>query len=251
MLLQRLKARVPENGPLSGHRLFISALMIAAKAIYDDTYSNRSWGIVTRGMFSLKDVNTMEREMCDYLKWEFTFTSAILSNFEMLVMRDFSQDRTCYPTYPLSVVSKRISGQSPTGTQPILSLSMAATANSLGGHGEFLPTSPASSTHSPYPQQQTQTDAPTRPSLSYSSLESGIDTPSPSHSNTTSPTPSEPPRTPTIDFQRDPAYVAIGLDESIQTQSFSSLPLFTVVEELPELHPLRGRMYSFALASIF
>ncbi|TEB25649.1 hypothetical protein FA13DRAFT_1608212, partial [Coprinellus micaceus] len=90
MLLQRLKARVPGNNPLSGHRLFISALIIAAKVIYDVTYSNRSWGIVTRGMFSLTDVNTMEREMCDYLKWEFTFDSVILSNFETLVMRDFS-----------------------------------------------------------------------------------------------------------------------------------------------------------------
>ncbi|KAI0056512.1 hypothetical protein BV25DRAFT_1813916, partial [Artomyces pyxidatus] len=42
-LLQRLKARFPAAKGSSGHRLFISAFMIASKIICDDTYSNKSW----------------------------------------------------------------------------------------------------------------------------------------------------------------------------------------------------------------
>ena len=50
-LLQRLKARFPTAKGSSGHRLFISAFMIAFKIICDDTYSNKSWCIVGQGMF--------------------------------------------------------------------------------------------------------------------------------------------------------------------------------------------------------
>jgi hypothetical protein len=68
-LLQRLKTRFPAARGSSGHRLFISAFMIASKIICDDTYSNQSWGIVAQKMFALKEINQMEREMCGYLEW--------------------------------------------------------------------------------------------------------------------------------------------------------------------------------------
>ena len=70
LLLQRLKASLPTARGSSGHRLFISAFMIASKVICDDTYSNKSWGIVGQEMFQLREVNQMEREMCQYLDWE-------------------------------------------------------------------------------------------------------------------------------------------------------------------------------------
>ncbi|KIO13908.1 hypothetical protein M404DRAFT_449953 [Pisolithus tinctorius Marx 270] len=70
VLLQRLKARFPTARGSSGHRLFISAFMLASKVICDDTYSNKSWGIVAQGMFQLREINQMEREMCQYLEWE-------------------------------------------------------------------------------------------------------------------------------------------------------------------------------------
>ncbi|KAL0960448.1 hypothetical protein HGRIS_005491 [Hohenbuehelia grisea] len=76
-LLQRLKARFPSARGSSGQRLFISALMIASKAICDDTYSNKSWSIVAQGMFSLREINQMEREMCVYLGWELAFDEKI------------------------------------------------------------------------------------------------------------------------------------------------------------------------------
>ena len=69
-LLQRLKARFPSAKGLSGHRLFISASMIASKIICNDIYSNKLWCIVGQGMFALWEINQMEREMCSYLKWQ-------------------------------------------------------------------------------------------------------------------------------------------------------------------------------------
>ncbi|KAG1869335.1 hypothetical protein DFJ58DRAFT_631955, partial [Suillus subalutaceus] len=67
ILLQRLKARFPIAWGSSGHRLFMSAFMLASKVICDDTYSNKSWSIVVQGMFQLREINQMEHKMCQYL----------------------------------------------------------------------------------------------------------------------------------------------------------------------------------------
>ncbi|ETW74966.1 hypothetical protein HETIRDRAFT_242837, partial [Heterobasidion irregulare TC 32-1] len=88
-LLQRLKARFPAAKGSSGHRLFISAFMIASKIICDDTYSNKSWCIVGQGMFALREINQMEREMCSYLEWQLNVEPSILRDFEAQVRRDF------------------------------------------------------------------------------------------------------------------------------------------------------------------
>ncbi len=37
--------------------------MIASKVICDDTYSNKSWSIVSQGMFALREINQTEQEM--------------------------------------------------------------------------------------------------------------------------------------------------------------------------------------------
>jgi len=75
--------------------------------ICDDTYSNKSWSIVAQGMFTLREINQMEREMCSYLDWEVTVDNSILSNFEMMVKRDFRKPGP-YPTYSLQMVSKKV-----------------------------------------------------------------------------------------------------------------------------------------------
>lgn len=68
-LLQRLKNRFPAARGSSGHRMFISAFMIASKVVRDDMYSNKSRAVVEQGMFQLRKNNQMEREMCGYLEW--------------------------------------------------------------------------------------------------------------------------------------------------------------------------------------
>jgi len=41
--------------------------MITSKVICNDTYSNKSWCIVSQGMFVLQEINQMECKMCSYL----------------------------------------------------------------------------------------------------------------------------------------------------------------------------------------
>jgi hypothetical protein len=100
-LLARLKARFPAARGSSGHRLFISAFMIASKIVCDDTYSNKSWCVVGQGMFSLKEINQMEREMCSYLEWKLNFEPSELAQFELKVRREFSP--SARPQPPLRV----------------------------------------------------------------------------------------------------------------------------------------------------
>lgn len=89
VLLQRLKARFPSARGSSGHKLFITALMISSKVMCDDTYSNKSWCIAAQSMFTLREINQMEREMCQYLDWELTVDPATLSTFETALKDDF------------------------------------------------------------------------------------------------------------------------------------------------------------------
>src|ERR1700679_1428848 len=96
-LLQRLKARFPAAKGSSGHRLFISAFMLASKIICDDTYSNKSWCIVGQGMFALREINQMEREMCSYLEWQLNVDPTTLNEFESMIRKDFKNATGPYP----------------------------------------------------------------------------------------------------------------------------------------------------------
>ncbi|KAF8583829.1 hypothetical protein K439DRAFT_1347551 [Ramaria rubella] len=105
-LLSRLKSRFPAARGSSGHRLFISAFMIASKVVCDDTYSNKSWTVVGQGMFSLREINQMEREMCGYLEWVLNVDPKELREFEAKVRKDYGPDGSCpafvHPPQPAS-----------------------------------------------------------------------------------------------------------------------------------------------------
>lgn len=224
VLLQRLKARFPTARGSSGHRLFVSAFMIASKVICDDTYSNKSWTIVAQGMFSLREVNQMEREMCGYLDWEIVVDNETLTSFEGAIRRDFSSDRDSYPSYPNVMVSRKAA-------------LVASTTNS--------PVPEPSSSTSPVPGFSTRpkSNQPTpshSPSLSSSSPWSRSNTPSTppsSYSNSASPASSGSPRTPGNEEMSHPQIK--GLDQSPQFQ----------IGHIPSVHPLKGQMFAFALPS--
>lgn len=80
-LLKRLKSRFPAARGSSGHRLFISALMLASKSSCDDTYSNKSWTVVGQGLFTLREVNQMERELFGYLGYKVNVENEELEYF--------------------------------------------------------------------------------------------------------------------------------------------------------------------------
>ncbi|KAJ7793890.1 hypothetical protein B0H14DRAFT_3093896 [Mycena olivaceomarginata] len=87
VLLQRLKARFPTAHSSSDHHLFISTFLI-----------------VSKGMFTLQEINQMECEMCNYFDWELTVDDPILSSFEAMVQRDKHQGDPDFPDKYLCAV---------------------------------------------------------------------------------------------------------------------------------------------------
>jgi hypothetical protein len=51
----------------------LTALILSTKYQHDDTYSNKSWSIASRGLFSLREVNSMEMEMLESLDFKIGF----------------------------------------------------------------------------------------------------------------------------------------------------------------------------------
>ncbi|KII95653.1 hypothetical protein PLICRDRAFT_170276 [Plicaturopsis crispa FD-325 SS-3] len=187
VLLQRLKARFPTARGSSGHRLFISAFMIASKVMCDDTYSNKSWSIVAQNMFALREINQMEREMCNYLEWELNVEPDCLKEFTEMVCVDFAGPGP-YPTYALT---------------------KASSSNAVKITATLAPEVPSGTSTSPIPsfgQQRQSSHSPPKAHAKDTSLRMGhssrsydspaLSPPSPSHSDTTSPATSASPSTP-------------------------------------------------------
>lgn len=89
LLLQRLRFVYPNLQARSGHCLFLAAVMISAKFLCDDTYSNEAWRIAAQEIFPLHEINRAEREMCWYLNWKFFVNNSMLVHFETAVRDDF------------------------------------------------------------------------------------------------------------------------------------------------------------------
>ncbi|KAJ3500969.1 hypothetical protein NMY22_g19081 [Coprinellus aureogranulatus] len=82
ILVQRLKCVCPPGERSAiGHRIILSALMLSAKYLLERTYDNRSWRIASGRLFSLQEINQMERDMCLLLDWDLTIDNEILENF--------------------------------------------------------------------------------------------------------------------------------------------------------------------------
>jgi len=229
VLLQRLKARFPTARGSSGHRLYISAFMIASKVMCDDTYSNKSWGIVAQGMFTLREVNQMEREMCSYLEWELNVDTKTLKSFEAMVRKDFNGPGP-YPTYVLSMFSKRVDPSET--TQPFTSSTSPIPSF---GHGPPKESSPPPK---PIQQQPHQPHVPLPMARKGAYSPGTPDTPSSSNSTSSSPASSASPATP------------IGIEDyTVKIVTASSPPGFTYTAEkvVVPTHPLKGKMFAYAV----
>ncbi|KAH7883209.1 hypothetical protein F5I97DRAFT_1939054 [Phlebopus sp. FC_14] len=224
VLLQRLKARFPTARGSSGHRLFISAFMLASKVICDDTYSNKSWSIVAQGMFQLREINQMEREMCQYLEWELNVDPVTLRDFEEMVRKDFAGPGP-YPTYILPSTKKTTP---PPTTNPF--------APMLNGPSP----SPSCGQRYPSPPKPVYPPPPPPNPSAYLTPPTTPDTPSPSYSTSTSPASSASPPTPT------------GLEDlTARIVSASSSPGFMKVEPVNLILPSKSKMFAFASPAVW
>jgi hypothetical protein len=182
-LLQRLKQRFPAARGSSGHRLFLSAFMIASKVICDDTYSNKSWSIVGQGMFALREVNQMEREMCAYLDWELNVDPDCLKQFEALIREGFSGPGP-YKDVPLPLPASKASSTYAHAPSATITIAGSKPARSNSAPNVY-PSSIPKNTIDDARRYPTPDSSPESPS-----------TPDSSHSSTVSPEPSPEPRTP-------------------------------------------------------
>ncbi|KAK9448056.1 uncharacterized protein V1518DRAFT_375764 [Limtongia smithiae] len=71
--LSRLRARLPAMArglACTCHRVFLAALILAAKNLNDSSPKNKHWMKYTVGLFSLPEVNLMERQLLFLLDWD-------------------------------------------------------------------------------------------------------------------------------------------------------------------------------------
>lgn len=164
--------------------------MLSSKVICDDTYSNKSWSIVGQGMFALREINQMEREMCSYLEWQLNVEPSALAEFEQRVKRDFKGPGP-YPTYALpSPAPSPMPSTTPyTNAQPAPTF--------VTGRGPS--TSPPKPAPRPPPTTNSSVPPAPQPEIVYLTPPSSPGTPptpEASHSNSTSPASSVSPPTP-------------------------------------------------------
>jgi hypothetical protein len=226
VLLQRLKARFPTARGSSGHRLFISAFMIASKVICDDTYSNKSWSIVGQGMFQLREINQMEREMCQYLDWELNVEPSTLKEFEDMVRKDFAGPGP-YPTYILQTISKLAA----TSANPFPAIAPNTSTSPIPSFGPRQASPPKPTPPPP--------SIPKHPASAYLTPPTTPDTPEPCYSDTTSPTSSASPPTPTG-----------MIDDNVKIVSHDTSPGLSIAQQAAlDYAIMKQKMFAFAQPS--
>ncbi|CCF57149.1 hypothetical protein KAFR_0C01560 [Kazachstania africana CBS 2517] len=76
--LNKLKRILPKDAkglPSTIHRLFLACLIISAKFHNDSSPLNKHWTRYTDGLFSLEDINLMERQLLQLLNWNLRVTN--------------------------------------------------------------------------------------------------------------------------------------------------------------------------------
>lgn len=71
--LNRLKQVIPPNSVgmySTHHRIFLGAMLIAAKYTNDSSPMNKHWSSYTNGLLTLREVNALEIEMIQYIGWD-------------------------------------------------------------------------------------------------------------------------------------------------------------------------------------
>ena len=78
--------------------------MLSSKISMDDTYSNKSWQVVGQGLFELREVNQMERELFAFLGWNVVVRDEELAAWVEEVVGEYN---TLQEAVPAPVVAPR------------------------------------------------------------------------------------------------------------------------------------------------
>lgn len=75
--LSRLRERLPKQAKgmsCTCHRILLAALILAAKNLNDASPKNKYWARYTGGLFSIEEVNLMEKQLLYLLDWDLRVT---------------------------------------------------------------------------------------------------------------------------------------------------------------------------------
>lgn len=72
--LRRILPRDATGLPSTIHRLFLACLILSSKFHNDSSPKNVHWARYTDGLFSLEDINLMERQLLQLLDWDIRVT---------------------------------------------------------------------------------------------------------------------------------------------------------------------------------
>lgn len=109
VLLNRMKERYPRCYSPSGHRLFLPALMVSWKQFNGDfSMLQDVWVKIGQSAFPKRELNQMERQLCEHLDWDFSMSKTLLDNFQVAILRDFEyENQKPLRPYPLFTTTKR------------------------------------------------------------------------------------------------------------------------------------------------
>ncbi|KAG5517924.1 hypothetical protein PMAC_000379 [Pneumocystis sp. 'macacae'] len=75
--LERLRCKLPRMAKgmiCTCHRIFLASLILAAKYLNDSSPKNKHWARYTNNLFSLTEVNLMEKQLLALLNWDLSIT---------------------------------------------------------------------------------------------------------------------------------------------------------------------------------
>lgn len=93
--LERLKTKLPRNAqglPCTRHRILLLCLILLSKYHNDLSPKNIHWAKYTDGLFSVKDINLMERQLLYLLNWDLHVSSDEMAALVARFLEPIKQD---------------------------------------------------------------------------------------------------------------------------------------------------------------
>jgi PHO85 cyclin-1 len=110
--VDRLRSRLPTSArglPCTRHRVFLAAVIVAYKYLNDVSIKNKNWARITP-LFSLSEINLMERQFLDLLTFDLNFKLSDLVDYlskvsPVMPAADSLQQKTIDVVDPLQILS--------------------------------------------------------------------------------------------------------------------------------------------------
>lgn len=143
--LNKLKQRFPQAKGSSGHRLILSALIVSQKFVNDDTYNNKTWSTVATGVFTLQEINQMERELCAFLEWKLWVKRDELESFVWQLINEYLTPSTTSQAHVAAMLEHQHEDEAHLSV-PALVSSSSPVSTTASSSAQTTPHSP----HSPF-----------------------------------------------------------------------------------------------------